>query len=244
MGPSSSSDGRFVAFVSSATNLVAGDGNGVADVFVRDVLNRRTTRVVGIGGAELNGVSTSPAISGDGRTLVFVSAATNVIDGDVNTYPDLFALDVATGAVRRLVDAKDPSLLATAISTDGSTVAFTTREGLFASSLGEEPSFVAAGAGSPSLSANGRFVAFTSGMRGLAPGDGASNQDVFVFDRHTRTFELASGGADGSQPNAGSFSSSHSLSADGRVVTFISVARLTAGDTDGNADVYVRDRGA
>lgn len=71
-GPSSrpaiSADGRFVAFVSEATNLVSGDTNGKADVFVRDTQAGTTTRVsVGTGGAQADGPSSRPAISSDGR---------------------------------------------------------------------------------------------------------------------------------------------------------------------------------
>ena len=77
--PSISGNGNVVAFVSDATNLVTGDTNGVADVFVREIGSRTTTRVsVGGGGAQPNGAGSEPAISGNGRYVAFESAATNL----------------------------------------------------------------------------------------------------------------------------------------------------------------------
>src|SRR5207253_921856 len=80
-----SADGRFVAFVSSATNLVPGDTNGVADVFVHD-RQTRTTERVSIDSAATQGTCdiTCPAISADGRFVAFVSTATNLVPGDTN----------------------------------------------------------------------------------------------------------------------------------------------------------------
>jgi Tol biopolymer transport system component len=80
--PSISADGRFVAFASTAPNLVRGDNNGVPDVFVRDRRTGVTTRVsVSSTGAEANGPSGNPSISGDGRYVVFESQATNFVPG-------------------------------------------------------------------------------------------------------------------------------------------------------------------
>ncbi|MGB3442613.1 MAG: hypothetical protein WBA97_28045 [Actinophytocola sp.] len=77
-----SDDGRFVAFVSSATTLVAGDTNGVDDVFVRDRQSGATERMsVATGGTQGNGASRALAISGDGRYVVFNSSATNLVAG-------------------------------------------------------------------------------------------------------------------------------------------------------------------
>ena len=87
--PAISADGRFVAFSSSATNLVAGDSNEANDVFVRDRQANTTTRVsVGLAGANANGGSDSPSISGDGRLVAFTSAATNLVEGDTNGQRD------------------------------------------------------------------------------------------------------------------------------------------------------------
>ena len=83
--PAISADGRFVAFDSVATNLVPGDTNGAADVFVRDRQTGTTRRVsVGPGGVQGNDVSVTPAISADGRFVAFESLATNLVPGDTN----------------------------------------------------------------------------------------------------------------------------------------------------------------
>jgi Tol biopolymer transport system component len=83
-----SADGRFVAFESDATNLVLGDTNGVADIFVRDVLTGRTTRVsVDSAGGQANGASFNAAISADGRFVAFESNATNLVRGTQTASP-------------------------------------------------------------------------------------------------------------------------------------------------------------
>ena len=83
--PSISADGRFVAFSSSASNLVPDDINGIPDVFVRDRQTGTTRRVsVGPGGVQGNSSSFDPAISADGRFVAFISAASNLVPGDTN----------------------------------------------------------------------------------------------------------------------------------------------------------------
>jgi Tol biopolymer transport system component len=90
-----SADGRFVAFESSATNLVQGDTNGVADIFVRDLVTGRTTRVsVDSLGRQANGASFTAAISADGRFVAFESDATNLVLGDTTGKRDVFFHDL------------------------------------------------------------------------------------------------------------------------------------------------------
>ncbi len=92
--PAISADGRYVAFYSDASNLVAGDTNGARDVFVRDLQTGETTRVsVSSSGAEANGDSFAPALSADGRYVAFSSAGTNLVDGDTNDANDIFIRD-------------------------------------------------------------------------------------------------------------------------------------------------------
>ena len=239
--PTASGDGRLIAFVSTATNLVPDDANGVADIFVRDLVTGTTVRVLGLEGAPLDGASGWPSISGDGRMLAFVSSATNVVAGDTNGFADLFLVDLSTGGATRLHESRDDSLAMAVLAADGSAYAFATRLGVHAGSVGQHASLLAAGGEWPALSADGRVVAFTTAMRGVAPGDDVSNQDVYVHDRSSGRTTLVSGGADGSHPNAGSFSGPRSLAADGQVVTFVSVARLTPDDSNDTADVYVRN---
>ncbi|MBK7191349.1 MAG: PD40 domain-containing protein [Myxococcales bacterium] len=90
-----SDDGRLVAFVSYATNLVGGDGNATRDVFIRDRLLGLTTRVTGDDGAEPDGASEGPSLSGDGQWIAFVSGATNLVVPDTNAItPDFYLCPV------------------------------------------------------------------------------------------------------------------------------------------------------
>jgi Tol biopolymer transport system component len=96
---SMSDDGRYVAFLSDATNLVTGDTNGRTDIFVRDRQLARTYRVsVGAGGAQSTGNSRDPFISATGRYVFFKSSDGNLVAGDTNGYNDGFVYDMATGA--------------------------------------------------------------------------------------------------------------------------------------------------
>ncbi len=97
--PSISADGRVVAFESGASNLVAGDTNGLTDVFLVDRLSRAISLLsAGIGGAPGNGNSQLAAVSGDGRNVVFTSAASNLVSGDTNTFVDAFLFSAAADA--------------------------------------------------------------------------------------------------------------------------------------------------
>ena len=88
-------DERFVAFVSDASNLVVGDTNGVADVFVRDLRAGATCRIsVATPGTQADAWSASPQISGDGRSVAFYSASSNLVSGDTNSATDVFVHDL------------------------------------------------------------------------------------------------------------------------------------------------------
>ncbi|TMK66906.1 MAG: hypothetical protein E6G53_03640, partial [Actinobacteria bacterium] len=101
--PAISANGRFVAFDSSASNLVAGDTNAAADVFVRDRKTGKTRRVsVDSHGAQGNGATFLPAISADGRFVAFDSSASNLVAGDTNAVSDVFVRDRKTGKTRRV----------------------------------------------------------------------------------------------------------------------------------------------
>lgn len=102
-GAAISADGRYVTFISSSPDVVAGDRNGVADVFVRDRTSTTTRRVdVSTQGAEANDAACcTQAISDDGRYVAFMSAATNLVPGDTNGWMDVFVNDLAFGATER-----------------------------------------------------------------------------------------------------------------------------------------------
>ena len=101
--PAISGDGRFVVFPSDASNLVAGDTNAAKDVFVRDRQLATTERVsVATGGAQANAASNYPAISDDGRFVVFYSDATDLVAGDTNAVKDIFVRDRQLGTTVRV----------------------------------------------------------------------------------------------------------------------------------------------
>jgi Tol biopolymer transport system component len=211
-GSSITADGRFVAFSSYATNLVAGDTNGALDVFVHDRSTGLTTResVDGAGG-QANGASAAPMISADGRFLAFGSNASNLIAGDSNGKWDVFERDRTTGAVARV-----------SVHSNGT--------------QSNDSSF------GSSISADGRFVAFSSYASTLANGDTNTWTDVFVHDLWTGTTTRVS--VDPSGNHAFGQSAFASLSADGRWIAFVSdtpTAGVGSG-TSGHYDVFVQDR--
>jgi Tol biopolymer transport system component len=172
--PSISSDGRFVAFQSDATNLVTGDTNGATDIFVHD-RHTATTELVSVSsnGDLGNGRSEWPCISADGRFVAFQSDATNLVTGDTNGATDIFVHDRQSGATELV-----------SVSSSGG--------------LGNNNSFL------PSISADGRFVEFESQAANLAIVDTNDAIDVFVHDRQTGTTELVSLSSSGMQGNSDS----------------------------------------
>ena len=151
--PALSADGRYAAFYSDASNLVAGDTNGARDVFVRDLQTGETTRVsVSTSGAEANGDSFAPAVSSDGRFVAFASSASNLVDGDTNDANDVFVRDRQTNTTTRV-------------------------------SVGFDGSQANGGSDQPSLSGDGRLVAFTSAATNIVAGDLNGVRDAFVYDR-------------------------------------------------------------
>jgi Tol biopolymer transport system component len=212
--PSISADGRFVAFLSNASNIVPGDTNNTFDIFVRDTLTNTTTRVsVDSAGNQADRNSGSPSISADGRFVAFNSDASNIVPGDTNTSYDIFLRDRLTNTTTR-------------ISVDS------------AGNQGNRWSY------NPSISADGRFVAFTSDASNIVPGDTNSSSDIFVRDTLTNTTTRVSLDSAGNQANSDSegTSISASISADGRFVAFDSLAsNIVPGDTNIGRDIFVRD---
>ena len=103
-----SHDGRYVAFTSSASNLVPGDTNEQSDVFVHDRQTGRTVRAsVASDGTQADGGSLAAALSGDGRYLTFNSIATNLVDGDTNMQDDVFVRDLVSGRTTRVSVSSD-----------------------------------------------------------------------------------------------------------------------------------------
>ena len=248
-----SADGRHVAFVSWATNLVPGlqqapcpsaeswslyweiSATACPLVFVRDRLTG-TTRLVSksSSGDQANDASVAPAISADGRYIAFHSFASNLVDPDTNGVKDVFVHDVVTRRTSRV-----------SVSSSG------------AEARGDGTPFFGTGSFGPSISSNGRYVAFTSYANNLVPGDTNGNLegktnldglDVFIHDRAARETKKVSMSPTGMSSQQGEWYSWHpDISSDGKYVAFVSTQDVggtgqhfegVRGDVD---DIFVQD---
>lgn len=229
--PAISADGRFVAFTSAATNLVANDTNAAFDIFLRDTCNGAapnctpaTIRVsLASDGSQANGKSFNPSISADGRFIAFDSDATNLAANDTNGSTDVFVRDTCIGASLGCV----PQTVRLSVASDGT-------QGNDVSS-------------NPAISANGRYVAFDSFAKNLIPNDTTLFVDVFVRDTCfgapsgcSPTTALVSAGPGGVGNNGSTFPT---INSDGRFIAFASFAsNLTSTPTTpGINNVFLRD---
>ncbi len=267
-GPSITADGRYVAFLSTATNLVPDDRNVVADVFVKDLATGGIVRAsVSDRGVEADNRSIDAAISADGHFVAFTSLASNLVAGDRNAATDIFVKDLHTGAI--LVASSDSRGVSSiggssdaTISGDGGVVAFSSNAfdllpGFTGAVTGVLVKYLATGAiglastaadgrqandssFAPSISADGRFVAFQSAASNLVPGDLNAVSDIFVKDLLTGAIVRASTSADGFEGN--NASDAPQISPDGSYLVFRSAAsNLVLGDNGATADIFVKD---
>lgn len=263
--PDFSADGNFVAFTSSATDLVPNDTNGEDDIFVYDRQQQTIERVsILSNGTEADGSAFCPVISGDGRIVVFLSQAENFDEGPTNNRTDLFAYDRQTDTLERInVPAGIGLELRPAISGDGRYVAFTSPnpEGLTDTNGTTQDVFIfdrttdtmsfgstdAAGDQTPSgntsqkphLSTDGRYLAFESRFNfGFTPDD--ADFDIFVKDLQTGAVERVS------QDNAGNTANENCdrplISGDGRFVIFTTDSNNLVTDGNSTDDVFLFDR--
>ncbi|MHB8793781.1 MAG: hypothetical protein ACYC6O_10670, partial [Thermoleophilia bacterium] len=255
-----SADNNFTAFASQASNLVSGDTNAAADVFMKDNRSGQTTRVsVPQAGGQATGVSDMPAVSSDGRYISFRSTAANLVTGDTNAAADIFRKDTQTGEIVRVSTSSAAAQSNgasdwSAISADGNQVAFRSSANnlvtgdtnnvadVFVKNITTGQTTLvsadsaAAQANNTSdrmdISADGRYVVFRSAASNLVAADTNGKWDVFVKDTQTgATTCLSQGGnSDSGWP---------AISADGMYVTYPSSAsNLVAGDTNAQRDIF------
>lgn len=214
--PAISADGLVVAFESYASNLVAGDTNGVRDVFMRSAVSAvGVVRVsVGPGGAQANSESFEPTVSGDGRVVAFASGASNLTAGvsGISTI-NVYRRDVVTGTI-------------TLITANGAGTGV--------------------GGSKPMLSEDGQRLAFYSFASNITAGDTNGLWDVFVYDHAAGSRTRVSLTSGGGERNQGSESASRvvapAISGNGRYVAFATTAtNMVAGDTNGMQDVFIVD---
>ncbi len=215
--PSTSADGRYVAFQSSADNLDADSDDGAQDVFVRDLQANTITlvsRATGAAGAVSHATSSDAAISADGRYVAFESDATNLDPDSDDAENDVFVRDL---------QAKTTTLVTRATGVSG-------------------PAATGGSAGQPSISADGRYVAFDSDATNLDPDSDDTIGDVFVRDLQAHTTTLVSRANTATGEVGNDYSYDASISADGRRVAFASDStNLDPDSDDGVADILVRD---
>jgi Tol biopolymer transport system component len=212
-----SADGRYVLFSSSASNLVSGDTDGLADLFVRDRLNGTTTRVdVTSSGTQISGATSGDVwgkISADGKFVVFESEATNLPTGTVqSSTTHIYLHNMQTGTTT-MVDIGVGGAMPNSSTYDHSV----------------------------DISADGRYIVFTASSTNLVSNDNNGQPDVFVRDTKLGTTTLISKADNGTASNGVSIRPS--ISCDGSLVAFSSNATdLVANDTNGVYDTFLVNR--
>lgn len=266
--PSMSSGGRFIAFVSSASNLVSGDTNGVDDIFVHDRETGITSRIsISSAGEQADGPSSEPFINGNGRYVAFTSAATNLVGDDDNGVSDIFVRKlnsrITECASRSQTTnhvgnghSRSPSMDITgsllSYSSEASNIyQFDTNgvEDVFVR-FGGQSTRISRGNGliqgdgpsyDPHVSPDGTYIVYASEATNFFTGDTNGVADLFLFDMFVFGTEHVEIAPAGSQPNGHSWAPK--LSYGGRQIAFVSAAsNLAPSDNNGVADVFVIDR--
>lgn len=263
-----SADGRYVVFISAASNLVTGDTNGKQDVFVRDMVNGTTTLISkSASGTLANGNSNGyPTISCDGAYVAFIANASNLVANDTNGQSDVFLVNRLDGAVTDVTLAanSEMNLGIPQLSCDGSTLLFTSaasnlvsgdtngltdlfaysiREGTFerinVSSSGAQATTYSVSPTNPSqyMNFDGQKVVFETVDSGMVSGDTNAAMDIFIRDRAAGTTERLSMRNATTQTTVGSDSAA--ISADGNYALFMTNdSGIVAGDTNGLSDLF------
>ncbi|SJM92850.1 DUF11 domain-containing protein [Crenothrix polyspora] len=224
-----SSDGRYLLFESAASKIVKNDTNKETDIFLYDQVTRKIERVnvssKGIQGKNNNNeLFSNASITPDNRYIVFSSSASNLVAGDTNGKSDLFIRDQLTRKTERINTTNGKQANGGVGGVDGSV-----------------PSVHPV-----RISADGRYVAFTSYASNLVTGDTNKYPDIFIHDRTTHKTERVNVTSKGAQaglsnPFSMDMDFNFNMSADGRFIAFASSAYMVDGDTNKNSDIFVRD---
>ncbi len=216
--PALSGDGRFIAFYSDATNLIASDTNDIRDVYVKNLEDNSVVRIGQPPTGESDGENSRPAVSDDGRLVIFRSKATNMDATDTNAFEDIYIHD------------RDPD--DNGVFDEGNAVIEFISAGF--ATAGD------ANSSSPAISGDGRYAAFHSTAANIVEGDENLQNDVFVHDRQTGETTLVSVcGAGNAVDND---SERASVSQGGDFIAFVSQAtNLIDADTNDANDVFIRD---
>jgi len=263
-----SADGRYVVFDSDATNLVAGDTNGFSDIFRKDLSTQEIVRCsTNAAGGETHGSAWWPSISADGRYVAFQSAANDIVGASTVGRSHIYRKDLLTGAIERcslgLASAEaDNGVFGASMTPDGRYVAFPSlatnlvpndtngvwdvfRFDIVTKATVRCSTNAAGGQATgasdlPSISADGRYVAFASVSTDIIPGITPGRIHVYRKDVTTQTIERCSNSEAGTEADADSYWLS--MSADGRFVAFESYAtNLVPNDTNTFADIFRKD---
>ncbi len=209
-----SADGRYVAYWSYATNLHPDDTDTHTDIYVYDRDNGTTELIsrASASGPKANNYSSFASISADGRYVTYQSVATNLHPDDMDTHKDIYVYD-----------------------RNGGTTELISRAGATGPTGNHDSD-------QPSISADGRYVAYRSEASNLHPDDADMGWDIYVYDRDNGTTELISR-ASATGPTGNHDSDQPSISADGRYVAYSSGStNLHPDDDDANSDIFVYDR--
>lgn len=211
-GVSISGDGKYVLYYSNSHNMLGFANSGVYpdQVFLYDVVNDTTQMITGVSSTEMgNKESFSSGISYDGRYIVFVSLASNLVPDDTNGVEDVFLYDRETNGIERISGAPD--------GTQANARSLSAR-----------------------ISDDGKYVYFNSHASNLVPNDNNGTTDAFLYDVTNKTLRLLSKSLSGGTGNA--TSQATSISGNGRYVTLYTLASdLIPSDTDGTYENLIYD---
>lgn len=266
-GPSISLDARYIAFSSSASDLVVGDTNGLVDIFIHDRILGITERLLDGAGIQADNDSSTTSLSADGRYVAFSSRSSNLVPGDTNDRYDIFIYDRVTNAIERasisdLGVQSDAHSYLSNISSDGNYVTFystattlvpgdtnalydvfvydvvgNTIERVSIDNAGNQANGESR---SPFISSDGKYVSFVSAATNLVAGDTNGKKDIFIYNRDIDVIERIS--VDGAGVQGNGDSSTSGVSEDGKYITFASQSsNLVPGYNSGQWHIYVFD---